>query len=146
MTEIYQEYRNTLMNKGPYKAYFASRASYRESPRKFTKNYSPERQTKVSEGERKEHHNETNAVQNIETKNETNKPETSQKIENAQKTEATKENETPQKIENKNELTESQNELSYEKIGLPYEKIIEGQTDIKSRRPSSYYDKAETRW
>ena len=141
MEDVYRDYRNTLMNRGHYKAYFTPRFSYGETSQKFRKpEYSPERQTKVSEGERKEQRHETNAVQNVETKNETNKPETSQKTETMQ------EKETPQKIENRNELTEPQNGLSYEKIGLPYEKNL-GQTDIRQRnRPSQYYDRAESRW
>lgn len=139
MEEIYKDYRNTLMNKGLYRAYFNSRISYGDSPRKFTKMYSPERQSKVSEGEGKEQHTETNANKNIETKNEINKQELSQKTEDSQKIETTKENETSQKIE-------KQNELSYEKIGLPYSYETR-QTDITpNKRPSPYGDRIESRW
>lgn len=144
MEDIYREYRNTLMNKGPYRAYFESRASYRESPRKFTKTYSGEH-SPVSEPERKEQPNEikpdkaTDAKTEIRTEN---KNEQSQKIETKQ------DSETSQKIEKQTESSETRNELSNEKVGSPYsyEKKTE-QTDITKRdRPSPYYDRAESRW
>ena len=147
MADIYQEYRNTLMNKGPYKAYFASRASYGESPRKFSKIHYSGEQRPMSEPERKEHQNETKPYKTPETKT-----ESSQKIEHSQKTETPKEiehsqkTETSQKIEQEKETSETENELSYEKLGLPYEKIIEGQTDISPRNRPSPYDKTELRW
>lgn len=132
MGDIYKEYRNTLMNKGPYKAYFESRASYGESPRKFTKTqYSPEHRP-VSEGERKEQHHEIQPAKTAEAK-----PE----IKN--------ENEQSQKTEQQKETTEKQNEISTnEKIGLPeYQQDKVEQTDIKTRnRPSPYQDRAEMRW
>lgn len=141
MADIYQEYRNTLMNRGPYKAYFSSRASYGESPRKFSKiQYSREPLSSINLGERerKEQQNEIKPIKTDEIKTEITK-EDSQKIENS------KEIESSQKIEQGKDF-ESQDELSYEKLGLPYEKNL-GQTDINPRnRPSPYYDKSEMRW
>jgi len=154
MEDIYREYKNTLMNRGPYKAYFSSRASYGESPRKFSKiQYSREPLSSINLGER-ERNEQQHEIKPIKTdeikteiaKDDSQKIENSKEIESSQKIETKQETETSQKIENKNELSESQNELSYEKLGLPYEKIL-GQTDITNRnRPSPYYDKAEMRW
>jgi hypothetical protein len=140
MQEIYRDYRNTLMNKGPYRAYFTPRFSYGETSQKFRKpEYSREPLSSINSGERerKEQQNEIKQDKAADAKTEIkteNKNEESQKIETAQ------EKETSQKIDDKDEL-------SYEKIGLPYEKIIEGQTDIRTRkRPAPYYDRAEMRW
>lgn len=146
MEDIYKDYKNTLMNKGQYKAYFSSRASYGESPRKFAKTqYSrePLSSTNLGERERKEQHNEIKPNNNPEIKTEITK-EDSQKIETSQETESSQKTETSQKLEQ--EQTETENELSYEKLGLPYEKNLE-QTDINPRnRLSPYQDKAEMRW
>lgn len=153
MADIYQEYRNTLMNRGPYKAYFSSRASYGESPRKFSKiQYSREPLSSINLGERerKEQQNEIKPIKTDEIKTEiakedSQKIESSKEIESSQKTETKQETETSQKIEQEKDF-ESQDELSYEKLGLPYEKNL-GQTDIINRnRPSPYYDKSEMRW
>jgi len=152
MTDIYQEYRNTLMNRGPYKAYFSSRASYGESPRKFSKIHYSGEQRPMSEPERKEQHNETKPDKTPETKTESSqkiedsqKIETPKEIESSQKIETKQETETSQKLEQEKETSETEDELSYEKLGLPYEKNL-GQTDISPRNRPSPYDKAETRW
>lgn len=140
MNDIYQVYRKTLMNTGQYRAYFTPRLSYEETSQKFRKTeYSPERQTRVSEGEVKEQYAETNTDKNTETKNEINKTEVAQKTEDSSKTEVA------QKVEREKKPNENQTELSYEKSGLP-ESYEVGQTDIKIRnRPSPYYDRAEMR-
>ena len=131
------------MNKGPYRAYFESRASYRDSPRKFAKIYSGEH-SPVSEPERKEQQNETKPDKTTDAKTEI---KTENKNEQSQKIETTQEKETSQKIENKNESSETRNELSNEKVGLPeYHEKIEQTNITKRSRPPEYYDRAETRW
>lgn len=120
MQDIYKDYRNTLMNKGPYKAYFESRTSYGE-PRKFSKTeYTREPSTTIGERVEKEQRHETTPIKTDETKTEIAK-ETSQKTES--------------QIETKNESTS-------DKSGLPDEKI-ERQTDITKKRGPSPYDRVE---
>lgn len=136
MEDIFEWYRKGLLFYGPYRAYFGkSKQPLSEYVPKTQ--YSGERLHSRSEPERKEHRIETNAVKNIETKNEIAKIEPSQKIE------TTKENATSQK-------TESKIEPSNEKLGSPgiYQNEIKAErTDIMTRkRPVNYYDRAEMGW
>lgn len=151
MDDIYREYKQTLMSRGPYKAYFDSKTSYGE-PRKFSKTeYTREPSTAIGERVGKEQRHETKPITTNETKTEIEK-EDSQKIEtpketeDLQKVETKQDTETSQKTEQEELKTEE--ELLQEKLGLSelYQNS-ERQTDVTNRnRPSPYYDKSEVRW
>ena len=149
MEEIYRDYKNTLMNKGPYRAYFESRASYRESPRNFAKiQYSPEH-SPVSEGERKEQQHTTKIKSETKTETQNNiQPElktaqNNNELSNQKQSEIIKPEE---RVEQKKEL-EKQDDVFYNNSSLTkYENDVElCQSDTMSRRRPSPYDK-ELRW
>lgn len=151
MSDIYQEYRKTLMNRGPYKAYFESRSSHGEPSKKFTKT-EHSREPIYTKGERElQQQHEIQQSNPIETKTEieiedSQKIETPKETEDLQKIETKQDTETSQKIEQ--EELETEEELLQKKLGLSelYQNS-ERQTDITNRnRPSPYHDKAETRW
>lgn len=149
MEEIYRDYKNTLMNKGPYKAYFESRASYGESPRKFAKiQYSPEHRP-VGEGERKEQQHTTKIKSETKTESQNNiQPElkTAQndnELSNQKQSEIIK---LEERAEQKKEL-EKQDDVFYNNNSLTkYENDVERQSDTMSHRRPSPYDKTELRW
>jgi hypothetical protein len=138
------------MNKGPYRAYFESRASYGESPRKFAKiQYSPEHRP-VSEGERKEQQHTTKIKSETKTETQNNiQPElkTTQndnELSNQKQSEIIKPEE---RAEQKKEL-EKQDDVFYNNSSLTkYENDVEfGRTDIiHTKKSSPYYDSAEFR-
>lgn len=123
MEDIYQWYRQGLLFYGPYRSYFGrSHKPFSEYSPKTQ--YSPERHTSVSEGERKEQHSEIKPANTIETKQESS-----------------------QKVEQKKETTEKQNEISPNKIVGPAEYQTErSRTDITKKRPANPYDRVEAGW
>lgn len=148
MDEIYRDYRNTLMNKGPYRAYFESRASYGESPRKFAKiQYSPEHRP-AGEGERKEQQHTTKIKSETKTETQNNiQPELKTTQNNELSNQKQSEIKLEERAEQKKEL-EKQDDVFYNGNSLAkYENNLEfGRTDIiHTKKSSPYYDSAEFR-